>query len=250
MFWDGNRYRIDTLALFCPAKDISLACPNDSSNESSIPTVPVERGPVQLSGSSRAIIKQCFSETNPICLDPGHPTVVFSQDQISTISRIVTDESAPVSFEMLNSAVQRASRLNLNSPSRPQQRNRTQSSTDPGTDTDVGSESMITYGTREGDSSQAVTSDAESRPDFQSSITLQSRPGFCPEGVAMRPTEPSSPACSSPGGQTLATLKQGAIKEKGKGEKRTQSKNKSRSRPTPRRRIGRIMKEEYFETMS
>ena len=53
-------------ALYCPAKTISLACPNDSSNESSIPPVPVERGPVPLTGSCRAIIKQCFSETNPI----------------------------------------------------------------------------------------------------------------------------------------------------------------------------------------
>ena len=125
-------------ARYCPAKHESLACPNDSSNESSVPTVPVDRGPIPFSGSSRGIIKQRFTETNPIWFDPGHPIVVFNQDQISSILRIVADESARASFEMLNSVVQRASRLNLKSPSRPQQRNRTRSTTDPGTDTDVG----------------------------------------------------------------------------------------------------------------
>ena len=47
-------------ALYCPAKNNSFTCPDDSSNESSVPTVPVGEGPVPLSGSSRAIIKHCL----------------------------------------------------------------------------------------------------------------------------------------------------------------------------------------------
>ena len=107
----------------------------------------------------------------------------------------------------------------------------------------------MTYGTREGDSSQAVTSDAEPHQDFQAGITIPSPPGFSPDGIAMSSTEPLSPACSSLGGKSLATLKQEAIKEKGKAGKRSQVRNKSRGRPTQRRRIGRIMKKEYFESM-
>ena len=103
-------------ALYCPTKHTSIACPHDSSNESSVPAVPAARGSVSLSGSSRAIIKQCFIETNPICLYLGHPTVAFNQDQISSILRIVADDGARASFEMLNSVVQRASQLKLRSP--------------------------------------------------------------------------------------------------------------------------------------
>ena len=139
--------------------------------------------------------------------------------------------------------------MNLNVPARALPRNRTQSTTDPGTDTDVGSDSIITYGTRRGDSSQRATSDAESRQDFQSSITLPLPPGFSTEEVANCPTGPSSPACSSPGAQTLATLKWEAIRERGQASKRTHTTVKDRGRPTPLRRIGRVMKKEYFESM-
>ena len=94
----------------------------------------------------------------------------------------------------------------------------------------------MTYGAGDSDSSHGASTDAESRQDFQSSITLPSPPGFSSEGITDLPTRPTSPTCSSP--QTLATLKREAMKEKSKASKRTHATNKSRGRPTPRRRIG------------
>ena len=105
-------------------------------------------------------------------MSPGHPTVVFNQDQISSILRIFADESARASFEMLNSVVVRASRHSLHSPSVASSRARSRTVMDPETDKDIGSESVMTYNTREGDSSPGFTSDAESRRDLQSSVFL------------------------------------------------------------------------------
>ena len=124
---------------------------------------PVDPRPTPLSGTSRAIIKQCFAETNQVCLDPGHPTVVFNQEQISSILRIVADESARASFEMLKGVVQRASRLNLGSPVRATPRTRAQSTSGPETDTDVGCDSAMTYDTRTEENSPSMTSCVETR---------------------------------------------------------------------------------------
>ena len=99
-------------ALYRPAEVQNIACPGGSSSETVPSEVRKDPGPNPLSATSRVIIKQCFTETNPICLDPGHPVAAFNQEQITSILRIVADESARASFEMLNSVVQRASRLN------------------------------------------------------------------------------------------------------------------------------------------
>ena len=109
---------------------------------------------------------------NPIRLDPGHPVVAFNQDQITSILRIVADESARASFEMLNSVVQRASMLNLSSNKPTASRARARSSSGPDTDTDI-SGSVTTYGPRELDSSPGIVSDAESQRDLnQASLYL------------------------------------------------------------------------------
>ena len=99
-------------------------------------------------------------------------TVAFNQDQISSILRIVADESARASYEMLNSVVVRASRLSLHGPRGVTARKHTQEGPHPDTDTGVGSDSVMTYDTRGGDSSPGFTSDPESNRDFQSSVAL------------------------------------------------------------------------------
>ena len=52
----------------------------------------------------------------PMSLPLGHHTVAFNGVHISNTQRVVTDESARASFEMLNSVFQRASQLRMSSP--------------------------------------------------------------------------------------------------------------------------------------
>ena len=236
-------------ALHSPAKTTAIVCPGGSSNESSDIIAPVELGPTPLSGTSRAIVKHCFEEVSPICLDPGHPVVAFNQDQITSILRIVGDESARASFEMLNSIVERASKLNLGSSKPTTSRARPRSSSGPETDTDISCGSVTTYCPRELDSSPGITSDAESRQDLRSSISLPSPPVFVGPGHPDPTSDQGSPIGSSPGNQTLATVRKEAIKEKRQTGKSVSQRTKSRGSPKPRRRIGRIMREEYFDTM-
>ena len=235
-------------ALYSPSKPTNVSLPHTSSQDTSEPVPPEPRGPTPLSSTSRLIIKQCFEETNPTYLSPGHMTVAFNQDQISSILRIVANESARASYEMLNSVVVRASRLSLHSPRGTTSRKHTQEGPHPGTDTDVGSDSVMTYDTRGGDSSPGFTSDQESNRDFQYSVALPVPPPPLSSGKSVGSREfPVSFACSCPGTETLAALRQEAIKEKGRLPPQVQPKPKRPSRP--RRRIGRIIKEEYFDSM-
>ena len=236
-------------ALRSPVETTTIARPDCSSNEFNDHIAPVELGPTPLSGTSRVIVKQCFEEVNPICLDPGHPVVAFNQDQITSILRIVADESARASFEMLNSIVEGASKLNLSSSKQTASRARARSSSGPETDTDVSCGSATTYGPRGVDSSPGYTSETESRQDFQSSVTLPSPPVFVDPGHLDLASNQGSPVGSSPGNQTLATVTKEAIKAQRQAGRSVSSRTKSRAPPRPRHRVGRIMKEEYFETM-
>ena len=232
-------------ALRSPAKTTTIACPGGSSKESSDFIAPVELGPTPLSGTSRAIVKQCFDEVNPICLDPGHPVVAYNQDQITSILRIVADESARASFEMLNSIVERASKLNLGSNKPTTSRTRVRSSSGPETDTDISCGSVTTYSSRDVDSSPVITGDGESRQDFQSSVFLPSPPVFVGPSHLDPSSNQGSPIVSSPGNQKLATVTKEVIKAKRQAEKSVSARTKSRGPPKPRR----ILKEEYFDTM-
>ena len=179
-------------ALYSPSKPGNVSLPQTSSQDMSDPLPPEPRGPTPLSSTSRLIIKQCFEETNPTYLSPGHMTVAFNQDQINSILRIVADESARASYEMLNSVVVRASRLNLHSPRGTTARKHTQEGSHPGTDTDVGSDSVMTYDTRGSDSSPGFTSGLESNRDFQSSFALPVPP-FVLEKINWSKGVPPSP---------------------------------------------------------
>ena len=53
------------------------------------------------------------ANTSPISLPRGHATVAFNRNQIEHILKVVADETARSSFEMVNSVVMRASRLSL-----------------------------------------------------------------------------------------------------------------------------------------
>ena len=236
-------------ALYSPTKVREIPCRDESSHDSSIPDLPPRTEPPPLSGTSRVIIKQCFTEVNPICLDPGHPVIALNQDQITSILRIVADESARASFEMLNSVVERASRLNLSSPVKATPRRRAASTSGPDTDTDIGSDSVITYDTRRGDASPGMTSEAESQPDFQSSVAMPAPPTAGNRRQADFESDPQSPVASSPGMETLATIRQEAITEQRHSRKQNPARTSARGPARPRRRIDRVMKEEHFESM-
>ena len=236
-------------ALYSPSKPGNVSLPQTSSQDTSDPLPHDSRGPTPLFSTSRLIIKQCFEERNPTYLSPGHMTVAFNQDQISSILRIVADESARASYEMLNSVVVRASRLSLHSPRGTTSRKHMQEGPHPCTDTDVGNDSVMTYDTRGGDSSPEFTSDPESNRDFQSSVALPVPPTYPRENQLVQENSPVSFDCSSPGTETLAALRQEAIKEKEKGRLPPQVQPKPKRPSRPRRRIGRIMKEEYFDSM-
>ena len=236
-------------AFYCQKPPTNISCPPDSSNESRTPVPPEPTSPAPLTSSSRLIMKQYFEETNPTYLFPGHPTVVFNQNQVSSILRIVADESARASFEMLNSVVVRASQLSLRRPAGTTSRARTRTVLDPETDTDIVSDSGMTYNTGEGDSSPGFTSDAESRRDLQSSVSLPVPASGDREGQLDQGSLQMSPECPSPGGETLASLRQEAFREKVKTRRQTHVASKSKGPQKPTRKAGRVMKEEYFDSM-
>ena len=67
-----------------------------------------EKTPAPLSIKSRNLIREYFAETRPINLPQGHPVIMLTQDQMSTVLRIVADETAKASYDMLNSVMVRA----------------------------------------------------------------------------------------------------------------------------------------------
>ena len=163
----------------------------------------------------------------------------------------MADESARASFEMLNSVVERASRLNLSSPVKATPRRRAASTSGPDTDTDIGSDSVITYDTRRGDASPGMTSEAESQPDFQSSVAMPAPPTAGNRRQVDFESDPQSPVAFSPGMQTLATIRHGATTEQRHSRKHTSARTRARGPARPRRRMGRdhVMKEKHFESM-
>ena len=66
-------------------------------------------GPLTI--KNRDLVRECFTVTIPIRLPPDHATIALNQEQVSTILKLVANESARASFELLNSVVEKASRL-------------------------------------------------------------------------------------------------------------------------------------------
>ena len=99
------------------------------------------RGIPPLSIKSRELIQESFAATMPIRQPPGHLTIAINQEQVGAILRVVADEAAKASFEMLNIVVEKASLLSLG-PSRnkaPQPMHRPKSVTPGTTETDFAS---------------------------------------------------------------------------------------------------------------
>ena len=65
------------------------------------PTTSTPTQPRQLSISGRAALRKCFTENRPIKLPTGHPVVAFSEGQIHTVLRTISDESLLSSFHLM-----------------------------------------------------------------------------------------------------------------------------------------------------
>ena len=112
---DYNAYARSTLAdaLSAPQPRLVRLPSDEASGTDSEPEPPAASKSATLYVTSREVIRKYFSESQPISLPRGHPTVAFNRDQIEHILKVVADETALSSFEMLNSVVMRASRLSL-----------------------------------------------------------------------------------------------------------------------------------------
>ena len=51
--------------------------------------------------SSRALIKQCFQKEEALCLYKGHLTIALNETEIGSILRVVADQMAKASYEMM-----------------------------------------------------------------------------------------------------------------------------------------------------
>ena len=85
--------------------------------------------------TSRALIKEYFTQNETVSLIQGHPTIAFSEDQISSVLQVVADETARASFDMLENLIQRASELHLG----PKPSSKKTSKRTPSTKSSVGS---------------------------------------------------------------------------------------------------------------
>ena len=106
---DSSRYARSTLAdaLAPPKKQTIAYSSGESDCESSLrhPKDPVRETSISI--TSREVIRKYFAETSPICLPQGHPTVAFNQDQMCHMLKVVADETATSTFELMNSVIQR-----------------------------------------------------------------------------------------------------------------------------------------------
>ena len=66
---------------------------------------PTQSRPSDLSGRSRAILKEYFDEAAPIRLPVGHSTVAFTEPQIYHLLRVLTDETLNRSFSTMERMV-------------------------------------------------------------------------------------------------------------------------------------------------
>ena len=187
----------------------------------------------------------------------GHATLVLNADQVQSILRVVADESARASYAMMEDIIERARRLNLSSnisnrygPADPFGSRVTPCSEVDGLsdrETD-GAGSSNNGALRSDNDSSSIGYRYERTPPSLSAI---SRP---PQRYDISRVDPSSSEphqqVASPGAQTLASLKEEALKDQqSKGRKPKNSRKPS----TQRRRVTRsckIMKEEYFEGMA
>ena len=207
-----------------------------------------------LGPSSRALIKELFTNSEKFDFPKGHPTVAFTEDQISTVIKVVADETTRSTIGIMESLIQKASQLRIgpeddleNTPSKSGSRYPRRAGS-------------VSSG-RHSDTSGAIRSDDNfSSIGYSyegSDVAMIDAPPGTSGGVSCGPHDPASdmeiPDADSPGTQTLAALKAEAL---GAKNKRTRNKRgKFTSKPQgsdTRRKITRsckIMKEAYFQGM-
>ena len=204
-----------------------------------------------LKSSSRALIKEHFQTNETFVLPQGHPVITFTENQLSSVLKIVADEAVGASQDALERIIQKTRRLSLEAPVRP--------SASPAT---AGSRSSLrSRSTSPGllsDTSGVLRSDEElssigytyERADAQ--ISAPPRAADCAtRGHPELQGEGVDTSVDSPGAQTLAALKAEAIKDKTKISHSQQGRFSTSSRGTgTRRKVTRsckTMKEAYFK---
>ena len=239
--------------------------PPDTSEQDSDDTAiqpPVGPRPLSLGGRSSALIKECFAQNGSFRLPPGNPAVVFTGGQINNVLRVVADETARASYDMLETLIYRAIQLSLTTEPVGKATNRKGSAR-------RGSSVVTSWG-RDLDSSSGGCSDT--------SGALRSDDGFAsigcsyehsdPEVIAEPPLVSSKPGCSridleSPVGslnadcpvaQTLAALRDEAIQDRQQRsrdpkERFVPAQGKGSSKRRKISRTSKVMKEAYFKGM-
>ena len=66
-----------------------------------------------LEPTSRALIKEHFQTKEPFNFPQGHPVIAFTEDQLSSVLKIVADETVRASQDMLEGIIQKTRRLTL-----------------------------------------------------------------------------------------------------------------------------------------
>ena len=207
-----------------------------------------------LKSSSRALIKEHFQTNETFVLPQGHPVITFTENQLSSVLKIVADEAVGASQDPLERIIQKTRRLSLEAPVRPSASAATAGSrsslrsrsTSPGLLSDTTGVlrsdeelSSIGYTYERADAEQI------SAPPRAADCATRGHPELQGEGV--------DTSVDSPGAQTLAALKAEAIKDKTKISRSQQGRFSTSSRGTgTRRKVTRsckIMKEAYFKGM-
>ena len=250
---DSTRYARSTLAeALAPPKVQNIPYDSGESDYESTVRVPIatnREAPISI--SSRETIRKCFSETNPISLPQGHPTVAFNQEQMCQILKVVADETAKSTFGMMNSLIEKARQLNLNqSPYVSNSVHRPKSVQSTCTDSETDRYTLRHRTPTKQSDFWDTDYSCELTPSRTSEVNIPSPPV---PGCSRE--DPRSPALGqsidSPGAQTLAELKREAAMSKNKGKSNSKRPNSSKTKKAKKSvwRSSKVMREEMFEGM-
>ena len=225
-----------------------------------IPGVPVEiDGLPQLSGRSRALLKQYFEENKAFRLPVVHPTVAFTETQVYNLLRVLTDETLRMSYSTMERMVLDAvrgtpavapsrtahfqSRGRAQTPARRYGDESSMSETDSDPNTQTGADSS--GGTGESSflgESDSATEMALISETFRQAPTLPQASSF----TVVHPSEQRTIETENSGVSSQdATLLEIQEKTKeAKDQKPVKSKKQKRERRAPQRGIP--MREEFF----
>ena len=221
-------------ALYAPVQS-NVFRVSDIASNTSVDFPNVTPRVAQLSGSSRALIKENFEEATPVVLSAGHPTIALKEGQVSSLLKVVADEAVKSSLKAMEGLIQQASRLNLgtqhSSTGIPR---KSKGSTTRASDNE--SQTAATSG-HTSDTSGAIRSDddfASIRYVWEHSDAESQRFTPSPTGPSgSRPVDTRSSKVASQldntGQQTLAGLKAVAVAEKAKSSCRKKTAQKAHS---------------------